>query len=132
MDLISQILQKYKTITVIGLSPKPDRASHQIPMYMKSQGYEIWGVYPQAPQIPGVEMRSQLREIPPEKRKFLNVFQSSEKIPALVEEILSLKGTEILWLQLGITHPEAEERARHAGLSIISDKCLLIEHRNRF
>lgn len=132
MDAISRILETYKTITVIGLSPKPDRASHQIPMYMKSHGYEIWGVYPQAPAIPGAEMRSQLRDIPVEARKFINVFQSSEKIPALVEEILSLGGTEALWLQLGISHAAAEERARRAGLTVISDKCLLIEHRARF
>lgn len=65
-------------------------------------------------------------------RRFVNVFRRSENIPEVVDEVLALGGTEVLWLQLGIAHPEAEKKAERAGLKVVSDRCLIIEHRKHF
>jgi predicted CoA-binding protein len=129
-DDIRKILTDYKQICVIGLSPDPFKPSHSVPMFMASQGYSIVGVYPGETEIKGHKIYSSLADVPAEQRKFVNVFRRSEKIPQVVDEILALGGTEVLWLQLGITHPEAEKKAEAAGIKVVSNHCLLIEYRH--
>jgi len=128
-DGIKKILTDYKRITVLGLSPDPSKPSHQIPLYMKSHGYDVVGVYPKEKQIAGMTIYQQLKDVPLEHRKFVDVFRRSDRIPDVVDEVLSVGGVEVLWLQLGISHPEAEKRAEAAGLRVVSNRCLLIEHR---
>ena len=123
------LLTDFKKITVVGISPNPDRASHQIAVYLKSHGYEVVGVNPGHEEIAGIKVYKSLSEVPSEYRRFVDVFRSSDSIPALVEEVLKVGGTEVLWLQLGVTHSEAEKKAEKSGIKVISNQCILIEHR---
>lgn len=123
------LLTKYKDITVYGLSPKPNRPSQEIPLFMNSKGYKILGIYPGEKKIAGFRIYPTLAEVPKEYRKFVNVFQRSEKIPDVVDEVIEAGGVEVLWLQLGISHSEAEKKAEKAGIKVVSDRCLLIEYK---
>jgi uncharacterized protein len=130
---IRDALANSKTIAVIGLSPDPSRASNHVTEYMIHQGYEITGVRPggHKPILgrPVVEKLSELTEAP----DIIDVFRNSEAIPGIVDEIEKMiqRGLKpkMLWLQLGISHPQAEEKARSLGLKVVSNKCILIEHR---
>lgn len=125
---IKNILETFKRITVIGLSPDDQKPSHRIPVFMRRQGYHITGVYPNETDIDGMKIYQKLTDVPPADREFVNVFRRSEKIPQVVDEILSAGGVKVLWLQLGIVNAEAEKRAEAAGLKVISDRCLLVEY----
>jgi predicted CoA-binding protein len=111
---IKKILTENKNICVIGLSPDASKPSHSVPMFMRSKGYNIVGVYPRGRDIDNVKIYSQLSEFPEKDRYFVNVFRRSEAIPEVVDEVIKLGGTKILWLQLGISHPEAERKAEAA------------------
>lgn len=128
----SELLKRYKKITVIGISPDPSKPSQSVPLYMKAQGYEVVGVNPGQTEIAGIKIYSSLAEVPAEFRKFVNVFRRPDHIPAVVDDVLAVGGVELLWLQLGITNPESERRAEEAGLKVVSNRCLLVEHRNLF
>lgn len=124
---IKNILTTYKNITVIGLSRDPSKAAHRVPMYAKSRGYKIVGVHPTETEIAGISCYPNIAAVPPEFRKFVDVFRPPKDIPGIVDQILAAGGTEVLFLQLGITHVEAESKAEAAGLRVISDRCLYIE-----
>lgn len=130
---LREIFAKYKKYTVVGLSPKPERASFGVTEFMNSKGYQTVGVNPGQTEIAGRPCYSTLHEAAEEAPDFfrmLDVFRNSEAIPDLVESVLKLqRRPEVLWLQLGVTHPEAEAKARAAGLIVVSDRCLIIEHR---
>lgn len=125
---IEEILKKYKKVTVLGLSPDATKPSQKVPLYMKTHGHDIVGVYPGEKNIAGFPIYSSLNEVPLEYRKFVDVFRKSDTIPAIVDEIIKLGGTEVLWLQLGITHPEAEKKAETAGIKVVSNRCPHIEY----
>ncbi|MCM2280848.1 MAG: CoA-binding protein [Bdellovibrionaceae bacterium] len=135
-DEIRSIFKTYRRIAVIGLSPEPDRASYGVSRYMKNNGYEISGVRPGGPeQILDRPVFESLAKVPG-PLEIIDVFRKSEAIPGIVEEVLQEvqrrpehERPKVLWLQEGVTHPEAEARARAAGLQVISDHCILKEHR---
>lgn len=129
---IKDLLQAYKKIAVYGLSPDTAKPSHYVPVYMRDHGWEIVGTYPKSHDVGGFQIYKSLAEVPIEYRKFVDVFRSSDRIPDVVDEVLALGGVEVLWLQLGISHPEAEKRAEEAGLKVISNRCLIIEHKKWF
>jgi uncharacterized protein len=127
---ILQILKDYKKICVIGLSPDSSKPSQSVPLYMRNHGYEIVGVNPTCDsEINGIKIYKTFSDVPLEFRKFVDVFRRNEAIPSVVDDVLAAGGTEVLWLQLGITHADAEKRAEEAGLKVVSNRCLLIEHR---
>jgi hypothetical protein len=126
------LLQRYTKFSVYGLSPDPDKASHYVPLYMREQGWDIVGTYPKKHQMNDFPIYSTLAEVPPEYRRFVDVFRSSERIPDVVDAVLRVGGVEVLWLQLGISHPEAEARAEKAGIKVVSNRCLIIEHKKYF
>jgi len=121
-----------KKISVLGLSDSMEKPSYQIPDYMRSKGWDIVGVYPKHHSRGGFKIYPSLGEVPLEYRKFVNVFRASNRIPEVVQEVLEVGGVEILWLQLGIEHPEAESKAKLNGIKVISNKCMLIEHKRLF
>lgn len=125
-------MEKYKKFCVYGLSPDAQKPSHYVPAYMRDHGWDIVGVYPKAHDVGGFKIYNSLSDVPAEYRKFLDLFRSSDKIPQLVDEVLQVGGVEVLWLQLGISHPEAEARAEKAGLQVVSNRCLIPEHRRWF
>ena len=124
------LLTRYKKITVVGISPNASRASHQIAVYMKNHGYDVVGVNPGHESIAGIRVYKSLQDVPADYRKFVDVFRSEDAIPGLVDEVLTVGGVEVLWLQLGIMHAVAESKAEANGIRVVSDRCLLIEHRN--
>jgi uncharacterized protein len=129
---IKQLLNEYKKITVVGLSPDAEKASHYVPLYMREQGWDIVGVYPKAHSAAGFKIYSTLKDVPEDYKKFVNVFRSSDKIPDVVEDALAVGGVETIWLQLGIHNSDAEKTAEEHGMKVVSDRCLIIEHKKWF
>lgn len=129
---IKFLMEKYKKFSVYGLSHDPSKPSHYVPLYMRKHGWQMIGTYPKNHDVNGFKIVESLKDIPPEYRKFVDVFRSSERIPEVVDEVLAVGGVEVLWLQLGISHPEAEARAERAGLKVVSNRCLIIEHEKWF
>ena len=110
---IKDLLLGYKQFVVYGLSPSVEKPSHYVPVYMRDHGWDICGVYPRMHQEGGFQIYKSLKDVPPEYRKFVNVFRASDRIPAIVNEIIELGGVELLWLQLGIENVEAERKAEY-------------------
>jgi predicted CoA-binding protein len=129
---IKDLLLTYKKFSVYGLSGDPSKPSHYVPVYMRDHGWQIVGTYPKKHEIGGFQIYDSIKDIPAEERKFVDVFRSSDRIPEVVEEILDAGGVEVMWLQLGIANPEAEARAEKAGLKVVSNRCLIIEHKKYF
>lgn len=129
---IKEILNRYKKLTVYGLSPDAEKPSQRVPLFMRSKGYDVVGVYPRPGDIAGFKIYASLTEVPAEYRKFVDVFRRPESVPEVVDEILKVGGVEVLFLQLGINHPEAERRAETAGIKVISNRCLHIEYTKYF
>lgn len=129
---IKQLMSAYKKFVVYGLSSDPAKPSYYVPDFMRNHGWDTVGTYPKLHSAGGFKIYPTLQEVPPEYRKFINVFRRSESIPDLVDEVLALGGVEVLWLQLGISHSEAEKKAEDAGLKVVSDRCLIIEYRKWF
>lgn len=126
------ILEKYRKITIFGLSPDGSKPSQRVPLFMKSKGYECVGVYPGQKEIAGFPIFATLHEVPQEYRKLVSVFRHNDNIPSVVDDVMSAGGVEVLWLQLGITHSEAEKRAEAAGIRVVSNRCLHIEFEKYF
>ena len=123
----AEILRKYRTIAVVGLSNNPLRPSHGVSDYMQRQGYKIIPVNPGHSQILGEKSYRTLEEIP-EPVEIVNVFRRSELIPPVADSAIAI-GAKVLWLQEGIQNEEAAEKAREAGLEVIMNTCILKAHR---
>ena len=124
---IETILKQYKTVAVVGLSPKPDRASHGVASYLQKAGYRIVPVRPGGGEILGEEVYGSLQDIP-FPVEIVDVFRKSEAVAAITDEAIEI-GAKVLWLQEGVSDPVAEEKAQQAGMSVVSDLCILKEHR---
>lgn len=126
MNLEQELLQKTRTIAVVGLSANPVKASHGVSRYMQQQGYRIIPVNPQETEVLGERSYASLDEIP-EPVDMVNVFRLPKYVPEIVEAAIRI-GAKSIWLQVGIVHQEAAERAEAAGLQVVMDRCLMIEH----
>ena len=122
-----EILRKYKTIAVVGISPNPMRPSNGVSEYMQSVGYRIIPVNPGHAQVLGEKCYRTLDDVP-EPVEIVNIFRRSEHVPEVVEAAIR-KGAKVVWMQEGIWNEEAAERARAAGLEVVMDSCILKEHR---
>jgi predicted CoA-binding protein len=128
-DSITHILENFRTVAVVGLSPKPHRDSYEVAQYMQSQGWRIIPINPNADQILGEKAYPSLIEAAQhEAIGLVNVFRNSADVPPIVDDAIAV-GASAIWLQLGIQHDSAATRARHAGLQVVQNKCLLVEHR---
>lgn len=119
---IQALLQRVKTIAVIGLSPKPGRPSHAVAQAMQRFGYRIVPVRPAVDAVLGEKAYASLAEIP-FPVDLVDVFRAPEHLPGVVEACLAIKAPA-LWIQEGIVHDEAAERARAAGLTVVMDRCI--------
>ena len=129
---IANVLERSRTIAVVGCSPKPDRDSYRVAAYLQGAGYRVIPVNPVAEEILGEKVYPDLASIPAEiEIDIVDVFRRPEHIPAVVDAVLD-RGAGALWLQLGCAAPESEQRARDAGLDVVSDRCIKIEHRARY
>ena len=128
-DVVTQILRGSKTIAVVGLSSNPMRASHEVAAYLKSAGYRIIPVNPNETEVLGEKAYARLEDVR-EPVDIVDVFRRAEEVPAVAESAIGIKA-KVLWMQLGIENAEAAERARAAGLVVVEDACLLVEHKRR-
>src|SRR2546421_10938474 len=128
-DAITKILEESKTIAVVGLSSNPMRPSHGVTEYMKGAGYRIIPVNPNETEVLGEKSYARLEDVP-DKIDIVNVFRRAEEVPPVVESAIRV-GAKVIWMQLGIANEEAAEKARSAGLVVIEDACILVEHRRR-
>lgn len=126
---ISHLLTNARSIAVVGLSPKPERPSHDIYLFLKSHGYNVFGINPGHSEILGDPVYKSLLDVP-EQIDIVNVFRNPSAVPALVEEAISINAKG-LWLQEGIVHNDAAARARSAGLIVVMNKCIYKELRRR-
>jgi predicted CoA-binding protein len=129
-DPITDILQRSKTIVVVGLSSNPLRPSHGVSAYMQSHGYRIIPVNPNIEECLGEKAYRSLLEVP-EKIEIVNVFRRSEYVDEVVDQAIQ-RQVPVLWLQEDVINEPAAEKARKAGIYVVMDRCILKEHRDRF
>ena len=128
-ERIPYILNNYRTIAVVGLSPQPHRASFDVSRYMQAAGYRIIPVNPNATEVLGEKAYPTLQEAAKhEKIDVVNCFRNSEDIPPIVEDAIAI-GAQAVWMQLGVSNAAAAAKAEAAGLLVVQDKCLKIDHR---
>lgn len=128
-DSITDLLKKAKTIAVVGLSSSPLRPSYGVSAYLQGQGYRIIPVNPEIKGALGEKAYASLSEVP-EKIDIVDVFRRPEFVPEIVDEAIKLK-VPVIWLQEGVIHEAAAQKARKAGLLVVMDRCILKEHRKR-
>ena len=125
-NVIAHVLQTSKTIAVVGLSSKPERASYQVAAYLQRHGYRIIPVNPRETQVLGEPAYATLRDVPV-AIDIVDVFRESSAVPEIVAETIAI-GAKVLWLQLDIHNADAEAQAQAAGVTVITDVCIKIAH----
>lgn len=125
-ERIVDLLQQSKTIAVVGLSDNPLRPSFGVSSCMQSQGYRIIPVNPTVTNSLGEHAYPTLLEVP-EKIDIVNIFRRPEAVPEIVEQAIQL-GVPAIWMQEGVVHEAAAEKARKAGIFVVMDRCILKEH----
>jgi len=124
---LRRILRTYKTVAVIGLSDRPDRDSHRVAAYLQQHGYRIVPVNPNVATVLGEPAYPGLREVPVPV-DVVDIFRKPDAVPEIVEDAIAM-GARVIWMQEGIAHNAAADRARAAGLEVVMNKCMLKEHR---
>jgi len=127
---IKEILEKYKTIAVVGLSSHPWRASFSVSRYMQSAGYRIIPVNPLETEVLGEMAYPTLDDIP-EPFDIVDIFRRPEYVPDIVEAAIRC-GARVIWMQLGVVNDAAAARGRAAGLEVVMDRCILQDHMQYF
>jgi predicted CoA-binding protein len=135
---VTEILNKYKVIAVVGLSNQLGKPSHRVAAYMKNHGYKIIPVNPTTEKALGEKSYKSLLDIPQEIQKtigIVDIFRRSEDVPPIVEQVIQLKQKFgrpfVVWMQLDIKNEQAAQSARKAGIAVVMDKCLMKEHLHR-
>jgi thioredoxin 1 len=135
-ETIRNVLEKYKTVAVVGLSRDPAKDSYKVAKYLKSKGYDIVPINPSADEILGEKCYKSLLEIPENTQKeieIVDIFRPSQDVPPIVDQAIQLKRRHgkpnVIWMQLGVVNEEAAKRAVEAGLTVVMNKCMMIEHK---
>jgi predicted CoA-binding protein len=133
---LRDILAKYKTVAIVGLSKDPSKDSYRVAMYLKSQGFRIVPINPFANEILGEKSYKSLLDLPQYVQKSLeivDIFRPSQEVLSIVEQTIKLKSAygrpHVVWMQLGIFNEEAAQKAEKAGLTVVMDKCIMQEHK---
>jgi len=125
---ILEIFKTCKTVAVVGISPKEDRPSYRVAAFLQSKGLRIIPVRPNGDMILNEKAYHTLMEIPKEiEMDVVDVFRKSEEVPPIVEEAIS-RGAKVVWMQEGVIHLEAREKAERAGLKVVMDRCMKKEY----
>ncbi|MCS7181996.1 MAG: CoA-binding protein [Thermoanaerobaculum sp.] len=123
------LLSATRTVAVVGLSTSPEKDSHRVAAYLQQQGYRIIPVNPNAQKILGERAYPSLDQVPPELQvDVVDIFRPPEFIPAIVEQAIA-RGVKGVWMQKGLAHNAAANRARAAGIVVVMDRCMMVEHR---
>jgi predicted CoA-binding protein len=125
-----RILQTYHRIAMVGLSSNPFRPSHFAAIYLNAHGYDVTPVNPREKEILGHRSYASLREVPG-PLEVVDIFREPSAVPAIVDDAIEL-GAKVIWMQLGVIHEEAAEKAQKAGLEVVMDRCMKIEHARFF
>ena len=123
-----QILRETRTLAMVGASPNPARASNFVATYLlSSSAYEVWFVNPNATEILGRPVYPSLADLPgvPD---LVDVFRRMEDIPAVLDDVLELEGVRTFWLQFGLYDETLAKRGEAAGLTVVMDRCVKVEH----
>jgi predicted CoA-binding protein len=130
INTLRRILKQNKTIAVVGLSANWWRPSYFAAKYMQEHGYRVIPVNPQYQEVLGEKCYASLKDIP-EKVDIVDCFRRSEDIGPIADEAIAI-GARVLWMQLGVINHEAADKARKAGLDVVMDRCVKIEHARLF
>ncbi len=135
-EIVTSILEKYRTIAIVGLSRDPAEDSHKVAEYLKANCYRVIPINPFANEILGEKCYRTLLEAPENVQKTIevvNIFRPAEDVPPIVDQAIRLKqkhgNLRVVWMQLGIVNEEAAELARNTNLTVIMDRCMMIEHK---
>jgi uncharacterized protein len=124
------ILKQYKSIAMVGLSANPYRPSNFAARYMRAAGYHLFPVNPREKQILSLPCYASLAEVPA-PLEIVDIFREPAAVPGIVEEAIAA-GAKVIWMQLGVIHEQAAARAIAAGLEVVMDRCVKIEHARFF
>ena len=125
-----RVLSESRVIAVVGLSSKHERPSYHVAAYLQAQGYTIIPVNPRETMVLGEVAYATLRDVPVPV-DIVDVFRDSSAVPDIVAEAIDI-GAKTLWLQLEIHHPDAEKHAQDAGITVITDACIMVVHQHIF
>jgi len=123
---IKDILENIKTIAVLGLSPKPERDSFKVAKYLQAQGYDIIPVRPGQKEILGQKAYKSLDELETNV-DIVDAFRASDQIKGHVQEVIRLK-PKVFWMQLGIENQEAAKELTEAGIDVVMNRCIKVDH----
>jgi uncharacterized protein len=126
---ITKILEDYRVVAVVGLSAKPDRPSHQVAQYLQEHGYRIIPVNPGCQEILGEKCYPSLKDIP-FPVEVVDIFRKVDAIPGIVDDAIA-QGAKVIWMQQGLEEPVSGGKAKQAGLAVVMDRCMKIEHHQR-
>ncbi|MCS7229368.1 MAG: CoA-binding protein [Candidatus Kryptonium sp.] len=129
-DEIKEILTKYKTIAIVGLSDKPDRDSYIVAEYLLRNGYKIIPVNPNIDSVFGLKAYPDLLSVPDEI-DIVDIFRRPEFVEEIVDQAIQKKA-KVVWMQLGVLNEKAAKKAQSAGLKVVMNKCIKVEHMYRF
>ncbi len=127
---VKRILAESKTIAIVGLSDNPERDSYRVASYLAAHGYEIIPVNPNATEILGKKSYPTLRDIP-QQVDVVDIFRKPDAVPHIVDDAIKI-GARVVWMQEGIAHNQAADKAREAGLQVVMSKCMMKEHKKAF
>ncbi len=128
-EKIAQLLETTRTIAVVGIKDHPDEDAFRVPQYMQQSGYRILPINPKLDSVLDEPCCANLSEIDQEV-DVVNVFRASEHIAGHVDEILALDPSpKAVWMQLGIHHGPSAQRLRNAGIEVVQDRCIMVDHR---
>jgi uncharacterized protein len=125
-----RILETYRRLAMVGLSANAFRPSHFAAIYLLAEGYDVVPVNPREKEILGRKCYASLREVPG-AIEVVDIFREAAAVPGIVEDAIAI-GAKVVWMQLGVIHEAAAERARAAGLEVVMDRCMKIEHARFF
>jgi predicted CoA-binding protein len=125
-ETIRSILRYARTVAIVGLSSNPLRASHFVGFYLRLHGYKVIAVNPREKQVFGEPAYASLSEIPV-PIDVVDVFRAPSFVPAIADEAIAV-GARALWLQFTVISPEGADRAARAGLDVVMDRCMKVEH----
>jgi uncharacterized protein len=125
-----RILERYRRIAMVGLSPNPFRPSHFAAIYLIAEGYDVTPVNPRERDVLGRRSYPTLMEVP-EPIEVVDIFREPAAVPEIVEQAI-VRQARVVWMQLGVIHEEGAQRACDAGLEVVMDRCLKIEHARFF
>ncbi len=123
---IADIFRTCKTVAVVGLSSDESRPSYRIARYLQGCGFRVIPINPNLKEVLGEKAYPSLRDVP-EKIDIVDVFRRSEDVPPIAEDAIAI-GAKCLWMQEGIVNKQAAKRAEQAGLNVVMDRCIMMEH----